>query len=146
MKLEWRAATGCALAMLLGSAGAAETDAEAIRRVALDYIEGWYEADAGRMAASLHPQLVKRIVLQRSGSSVLQEMTARKLIDDTGRGGGRATPEEQRRTDVRVLDVYGNAASVRVDAGGWIDYMHLSRWEGEWKIMNVLWELPPDPG
>jgi hypothetical protein len=30
---------------------------------------------------------------------------------------------------------------VRVDAGEWIDYMHLARWSGEWKIINVLWEL-----
>jgi hypothetical protein len=26
---------------------------------------------------------------------------------------------------------------------GWIDYMHLAKWNGEWKIANVLWELKP---
>jgi hypothetical protein len=28
----------------------------------------------------------------------------------------------------------------------WIDYMHLVRWNGAWKIVNVLWELrvPPE--
>ena len=26
---------------------------------------------------------------------------------------------------------------------GWIDYMHLAKWNGEWKIVNVLWELKP---
>lgn len=25
-------------------------------------------------------------------------------------------------------------------AGGWVDYMHLVRVNGEWKILNVLWE------
>ncbi len=25
----------------------------------------------------------------------------------------------------------------------WIDYLHLARWNGEWKIVNVLWELKP---
>jgi hypothetical protein len=39
--------------------------------------------------------------------------------------------------------VYGNAASVRVYASGWVDYLHLAKWNGEWKIVNVLWELHP---
>jgi hypothetical protein len=26
----------------------------------------------------------------------------------------------------------------------WIDYLHLARWNGEWKIVNVLWELKPE--
>jgi hypothetical protein len=122
---------------------AEDADAQAIREVALDYIEGWYSGDADRMAASLHPRLVKRIVERRDGADTLQEMTAASLIQGTGKGGGRMTPPAQQRTDVRVLDVFANTASVRVDAGEWIDYMHLARWEGEWKIVNVLWEMRP---
>jgi hypothetical protein len=140
------AATGCLLALLsvaTPASGASEADAQAIRMVALDYIEGWYSGDADRMAAALHPQLAKRIVLRRSGSDVLDEMTAADLIEATGRGEGRTTPPDQQRTDVRVLDVYANTASVRVDAGDWIDYMQLARWDGQWKIVNVLWELRP---
>jgi hypothetical protein len=34
-------------------------------------------------------------------------------------------------------------ASVRVDASEWVDYMHLGKVDGEWKIINVLWELLP---
>jgi len=57
------------------------------------------------------------------------------------------TPEADRRTEVRVLDIFQNAASVRIDAGGWVDYLHLVRWRGQWVILNVLWELrPPAPG
>lgn len=138
--------TICLLALLYVSSpanGAAEADAQAIRMVALDYIEGWYTGDAGRMASALHPQLAKRIVQRGNGADVLQEMTAKDLIDATATGQGRTTPPDQQRTDVRVLDIFGNTASVRVDAGGWVDYMHLSRWEGEWKVVNVLWELRP---
>ena len=46
---------------------------------------------------------------------------------------------------VRILDVFGPTASIRVDADEWIDYMHLAKVDGEWKIVNVLWEMrPPD--
>jgi len=27
-----------------------------------------------------------------------------------------------------------------VDAGPWVDYMHMVRWQGRWVILNVLWE------
>ena len=30
-------------------------DEEAIRAVVADYIEGWYDGDAGRMERALHP-------------------------------------------------------------------------------------------
>jgi NADPH:quinone reductase-like Zn-dependent oxidoreductase len=116
-------------------------DAGAIRRTALDYIEGWYTGDAARMAQALHPALAKRIVLHREGTGMLEEMDAAELIASTEEGGGRDTPAAKRRAEVSILDVFGGVASVRVDAGEWIDYLHLAHWEGEWKIVNVLWAM-----
>jgi hypothetical protein len=125
------------------AAAQSPADADAIRAVALDYIEGWYTGDGQRMERSLHPDLVKRIVRQRDGKSALQEITAAELVAATGNGGGTRTPGGERRADVHVLDVFGNTASVRVDAADWIDYMHLARFDGQWKIVNVLWETRP---
>jgi hypothetical protein len=120
---------------------APRSDEDAIRSAALDYIEGWYEGNAARMERSLHPDLVKRLVERKSGSADrLDEMTAAVLVEATGSGGGKGTSEEKRRTEVKILDVFRGTASVRVDAGEWIDFMHLARWNGEWKIVNVLWE------
>jgi hypothetical protein len=65
------------------------------------------------------------------------------LVQNTKRGGGKETPVAQQRKDVRILDIFGNTASVRVDASGWIDYMHIAKWNGRWVIMNVLWENRP---
>lgn len=66
------------------------------------------------------------------------------LVLNTRRGGGREeTPVAQQRKDVRILDIFRNTASVRVDASTWIDYMHIAKWNGRWVIVNVLWELRP---
>jgi hypothetical protein len=46
---------------------------------------------------------------------------------------------------VRILDIFENAASVRVDASDWVDYLHLAKVNGRWVIINVLWELRPRP-
>lgn len=121
-------------------------DSAAIRATALDYVEGWYTGDAERMARALHPRLAKRIVEPDStGASVLGDMTADELVAGTREGGGRRTPPERQEKDVRILDIFGNAASVRATMSGWIDYMHLAKWNGRWVIVNVLWELKPRP-
>lgn len=52
-----------------------------------------------------------------------------------------AKPEADKRADLKILDVFGRTASVRVDAEAWIDYMHLAQVEGRWCIVNVLWEM-----
>jgi hypothetical protein len=119
-----------------------QEDSLGIRRAALDYIEGWYSADGDRMAQALHPELAKRIMFSDSlGNVWIRGMGATELIRGTRAGGGTRTPVADRRTDVRILDIFQNAASARVDAGGWIDYLHLVRWRGRWVILNVLWEI-----
>jgi len=119
-------------------------DSAAIRTTAHNYIDGWWTGDADRMARALHPGLVKRIQTVRGGETGIQEMTAEQLVAGTRRGGGRMTPEGDRRSDVRILDIFGSTASVRIDAGLWVDYLHLVRQQnGEWLILNVLWELRP---
>lgn len=134
------------LALLLAPAPLAAqsaADSAAIRATALDYIDGWWAADSTRMAAALHPELVKRIrgADATGAREWIDQQGASRLVMGTGRGGGRETPVANQRSDVRILDVFQNTASVRVDAGAWVDYMHLVRWKGRWVILNVLWEM-----
>jgi hypothetical protein len=127
----------------------AQTDADraGIRAAALDYIEGWYTGDAVRMERAVHPELAKRIVRTDpvTRRSLLDQQSAMTLTQNTRAGGGTQTPESGRLKEVTILDVYGNAASVRIVASDWIDYLHLARWNGTWRIVNVLWELKPQP-
>ena len=122
-------------------------DSAAIRATALDYAEGWYTADAARMERALHPELAKRIVNTnpQNGRNSLGQMGALSLINGTRSGGGKNTPSEQQQKDVVILDIFQNAASVRATMSGWIDYMHIAKWNGRWVIVNVLWELKPQP-
>lgn len=136
-----------ALLLLSGFANAraqSAADSAAIRAAALDYIEGWYTGDGARMERALHPELAKRIVRSDSlGHYRLDQQSAMTLVTNTRSGGGTATPTADRREDVRILDIYQNAASARIDASAWVDYLHLAKWRGRWVIVNVLWELKP---
>jgi hypothetical protein len=126
------------------SDGQSAADSAAIRGTALDYIEGWYTANAERMERALHPDLAKRIInTNQRGRNILGHQSAMTLVQNTRSGGGRETPVAEQRKDVRILDIFGNTASVRVDAGSWVDYLHIARWNGRWVIINVLWEMRP---
>ena len=135
-----------AAGFLLPAAGMAQTaaDSAAIRATALDYIDGWYAADAPRMERALHPELAKRNVYSdQSGRSRLIQMSAMSLVNGTRSGGGSDIPAAQRTDSVRILDIFGNTASVRVRAATWVDYMHMAKYNGQWRILNVLWENDP---
>jgi hypothetical protein len=129
-----------ATAPLHAQSGAA--DSAGIRAAALDYIDGYWSGDADRMTRALHPDLAKRILrTNQAGEQRLNNMTAVQLIAGTRAGGGKDTPAGEKKSDVKILDIYGNAASARIDAGAWVDYLHLSKVDGRWQIVNVLWEL-----
>jgi len=122
----------------------AAADSAGIRQAALDYIDGYYTGDGARMERAVHPELAKRIVrTNEQGRSQLGQMSAMTLVMGTRAGGGKDTPVAERREDVTILDIYQNAASAKVYASGWVDYLHLAKWNGRWVIVNVLWELHP---
>lgn len=122
--------------------GQSAADSVAIRQAALDYIEGWYQGDAARMERAVHPELAKRIVrADSSGGDWIASMGASQLVTGARGGFGREVPAAEQKTDVTILDVFQNSASARIDAGPWIDYLHLARVNGRWVIVNVLWEM-----
>ena len=45
---------------------------------------------------------------------------------------------------MQILSAFGNAAVVRIDAAEWVDYLQEIKWNGSWKIINVVWENRPE--
>jgi len=135
------------LALLASGAARAHAqsaaDSAGIRATAHHYIDGWYEGDAARMERALHTHLAKRLVYQDDqGRSRLVDLTALELVQSTRRGVGKIPPAE-RRDSVTILDIFGNAAIARVDATTWVDFLELIKWNGQWVIVNVVWENRP---
>jgi hypothetical protein len=122
-------------------------DSTAIRQTTLDYIEGWYTGDAERVSRAVHSKLVKRIVAThpKTGQQVFRDQDSTALVAATKKGYGTKIPEAQRRKDMTILDVFEGAASVKIIAADWVDYLHLVKQNGRWQIVNVLWEMKPKP-
>jgi hypothetical protein len=123
---------------------ASEADMAGIKQAALDYAQSWYTGDADRMEKALSPDLAKRIVRTRDNRSKIDHMGALALVQGVRSGSGTKTPKEQQQADVTVLDVMGNAATVKLVMSGWVDYMHIGKVDGKWVIINVLWEMKPE--
>jgi hypothetical protein len=138
---------GLLLALLAPAAATAQTatDSSAIRATALDYVEGWYQGNPERMTRAVHPELVKRIVVSDTTTrrSVLESMGATALVNGTRHGWGKETPKNRQQKDVTILDIFGNAASVKAVMADWIDYLQVAKVDGRWVIVNVLWERKP---
>lgn len=138
------------LALLLPSGAQHEStnpaDEDAIKKTALDYIEGYYTADGARMESAVHPDLVKRLIYtDQKGQNGLDNMSALTLIQRTKAGGGLKIPKERQQKDITILDRFNNVAIVKIVASDWVDYLQEGKFNGEWKIINVLWELKPKP-
>jgi len=109
------------------------------------YNEGWYEGDSMKMSQALHPELVKRIVqkFKDTGNDVVNTSSYNLMIQYTIAGYGKHTPKEKQNDRVTLLDIYGNIACVKIEASNLVDYLQLVKYNGEWKIISVLWDLKP---
>jgi len=122
-------------------------DETAIVATVLDYFEGWFDGDAGRMERALHPQLAKRSLKApakggEAESDQMDALTAQDMIEATARGVGatRLPPGGDPQIQVEVIDVYDTIAAVLVRSAVYREYLHLVRTRAGWKIANAAWQ------
>ena len=63
--------------------------------------------------------------------------THREMVDATRTGRGKNLARDY---EVTILEVFRNVAMAKVDSAGYVDYLHIGRFEDRWRIVNVLWE------
>jgi hypothetical protein len=133
--------------VLLPSAAHAQTDAEreAVKQAVLDYVEGIYTVDASRIERSVHPELAKRGFFVKKGETAYSSdvMTFQQLVDlaKTYNKNGRVPKDAPK--EVVIFDISDQTASAKLTAIWGIDYIHLAKYDGKWKFVNVLWQTPP---
>lgn len=121
---------------------AVDADEDAVRSVVLDYVEGWFDGDAGRMKRALHPELVKRCRgIEGDDPDALETLTAGEMVDATATGEGRREDAADRRIEIRIDYLSGGIASVRCLCHRYVDLLHLIDMPDGWKIVNAAWRL-----
>ena len=138
-----RIALAAALVVLAGAAPALAQEAgneEAAVRAALEhYLLGHATGDGAHHEMLFHPEA--KLFWMRDGA--LNTRTSAAYI--AGASGQPADDEDQRRREIRMVDVTGDAAVAKIvlDYPNALitDYMSLLKIDGEWKIVNKIFTV-----
>ena len=121
----------------------------AVTAAAMDYIECFYEADTTKAYRSVSPLLQKRgygFSKKKNQYSEQYEMNFEQLIalaKKWNADGSRLNDKSPKK--VEIYEIMDKTAPAKVYAQWGTDYMHLSKIDGKWYVMNVLWQsYPPE--
>ena len=120
------------------------SEQDAIVATALDYFEGWYDADLDRVDRALHPQLVKRRPAEVSGGS--SRVTTKQMMLDYVRKGGGADDKTDDPIEVDVVDIHHDIATAVVRSAQYREYLHLLRTPDGWRIVDAFWQFTEADG
>ncbi|MBN1939737.1 MAG: nuclear transport factor 2 family protein [Candidatus Aminicenantes bacterium] len=123
-----------------------EKENAAAAKTAEDFVVGALSGDAVRVEAALHPEVSRavfqkdpqsgRVRISRNGFSALVEPVRAKL---------QTAPENQRKTEIKVLDIMDGMAFIVASAPQGSSYIQMSWLNGQWKIFNILVKAAPRP-
>lgn len=119
-----------------------EIERRAVERTVLNYIENFFENNFDAMNKSLHPRLVKRGLNQKD--ITLSEDVPPKKLKELMSTKSKFALKRQNNT-VESISIFGNMASAALITGyptvRWVEYIHLVKLNGDWKIINIFWEF-----
>ena len=139
-----------AAALLLAAAPQAAraqsaAEREAVRAAVLDYVEGIYEVDHTRIERSVHPDMAKRGFFTEKDAPGYKPhtMTYAQLVELAKNYNKNGRVPKDAPKEVVIYDISDQTATAKLTAFWGIDYLHLAKYDGRWKIINVLWQTPP---
>ncbi len=114
--------------------GVSEEDIETITKAVLDYLEGYVAGDAQRHLGSYHPEAVKRRYNQHEdGVFGVVNYSPQTMAD----WAALQTPTEVGDAEIVIDGVYSDIATVRVYSKWWVDFIHVVKARGSWKLFHV---------
>ncbi|HEX8396475.1 MAG TPA: nuclear transport factor 2 family protein [Pyrinomonadaceae bacterium] len=133
------------LAFSFAANAQSKDDKEAVRQAALDYVESIYEVNPARAERSIHPDLTKRGFFLKQGETAYtpHTMTFTQFVELSKNYNKNNRVPKDAPKEVVVYEVSDQTASAKVTAVWGIDYLHLAKYDGKWKIINILWQSPP---
>ncbi len=122
---------------------ASEDDLEAITVAALDYLAGYVTGDAERHARAYHPEAIKRRFTEdEDGIFGMNNLSPQTMSDYAAT---QDSPEEADNAEIFIDDVAHDIASVRVYSPRWVDFLHIVKARGEWKLLHGTWHSRTTP-
>ncbi len=124
-----------------------QEDLKNVKAAILDYVEGLYTADSTRIDKSVDTKLRKvgywfhkknKVYVDNSEMTFEQLSNLAARWNKSGKSANESSPK-----DIEIYEIYDKTASARLVAEWGIDFFHLAKVNGTWKIVNVMWQSPP---
>ena len=114
---------------------ASSDETAAVQTTVRNYIEAYYTGDAPRMQQTLHPHYMKHMI---HGDIPVREKTGSQMVQEVRSHGPADLPQGEKTEQISVLDIAKGIASAKLVTPHWVDYMTLSKSDGQWKILSVV--------
>lgn len=114
-----------------------QEDTDGVMRAAHDYIDGYTQGDVDRHGRAYHPECIKRryVTDPDSGVEALQVLTPRIMVDYAATG----TVMPDCEAEVFIDAISEGMASVRIYSCQWVDFLHIVKARGDWKLFHITW-------
>ncbi len=124
---------------------ASPADIDGVAAAVHAYIEGWVKGDAEWHASAYHPECVKRRLYpdEETGVYELATLSPQSMVDYAATGRSVVADCE---FDIVIDDISDNIASVRCYSCRWVDFIHLVKARGEWRLFHVTWHHRRETG
>ncbi len=116
-----------------------------IEQVSRDYCVGFYEIDGDKVQSTCHPSLSKRSVeqVELSDGTEFDHLSGItweeiNILGQTFNKNWGFEPDA--RCEIEIYEIRGNIAAAKMTGAVWFDYFHLMEVNGEWSIVNIMYE------
>ena len=123
-------------------------DEAGVRQAILNYVNSFYNTDPELAKKSVWENIAKRGYWHDNAGEPYRGplyMTYEQLLSGAARIYAKNPPGPDAPKEITLFEVSDKIASAKVVAAWGFDYIHLTKIDGTWKIVNVLWQAYPDP-
>jgi len=127
-----------------GDANAQDSEEAAVRKPLMNYLKGHETGKPEYMKMAFHTE--GKLIFIRNGAYSTVEFP-----DYIARMTGKPADDEgERKRYIESVDISGNAAAAKIvldyPSVRFVDYMSLLKIDGEWKIVNKIFNAEPKGG
>lgn len=127
-----------------GATGDAAKDEAAIRTACEAYVDAFYDVKPELLELHLDRKLQKLGFHRPRAGAAFEEIPAtyEGLVDFAGRMNASGWVPDGAPREVRVFEVGERIAAAKITAIWGVDYVHMVKRDGRWRISQVVWESP----
>ncbi len=123
-------------------------DETLVREAISNYVNAFYKTDPELAKKSVWDKVAKHGYWHTKAGEAYSGphfMSYEQLLKVAANVYAEHPPKADAPQVITVFEVNDKTASAKLEADWGVDYIHLTNFDGHWKIVNVLWQAYPEP-